>query len=246
MFEPLDRLQNRGNGSLYHQVVDNIRKLVLSGQLKAGEKLPSERELAERYGVSRVPVREALKTLEFLGIVQNRRGEGVFVCKLQVGDLLDKIEFAVQDDETDMLLELFEVREAIEVKAAQLAALRRTDKELEEMQEAIWDMERDLQLSRDASSSSFRFHVAIIKASHNSVLYRIHDSLSDLLTLSRKKSLGVQGRPGVALEFHKRMFGEIRERNAAAAGALMLSHLQHASQAIENLKNTAGKEENPS
>lgn len=236
MFYPLERLSNRENGSLYHQVVDNIRNLVLNGQLKTGEKLPSERELAEMYGVSRVPVREALKTLEFLGIVQSIRGDGVYVQKIQVGDLLNKIDFAVQDGETDMLLELFEAREAIEVKAVQLAALRRTDQDIEEMQEAVFDMERDLLLNRDASFSSYKFHLGIVKASHNRVIYRIHDSLSDLLKLSRKKSLGVKGRSGVALDFHKQLLQKICEQNAVEAGALMMEHLHNASLAIEKMK----------
>ena len=236
MFQPLNRLKSQGPPSLYHQVVNNIRELVLKGQLKIGEKLPSERELAEMYGVSRVPVREALKTLEFMGIVQSLRGDGVYVREIQTSDLLENIEFAVQDDVNDMLLELFEAREAIEVKAVQLAALRRTDEDLEEMQEAVLDMERDLLLNRDASMSSYKFHLGIIKASHNRVIYRIHDSLSDLSKLSRRKSLGVKGRSEVAFHFHKQLLQKIREKNAEEAGAIMVEHLRHASLAIEKMK----------
>jgi len=237
MFQPLNRLQSQGPASLYHQVIDSIRDLVLTGQLKVGEKLPSERELAERYGVSRVPVREALKTLEFMGIVHTIRGDGMYIRQIQARNLLENIEFAVQDDVNDMLLELFEAREAIEVKAARLAALRRTDEDLEEMQEAIMDMERDLLLQRDASMSSYKFHVAIIKASQNRVIYRIHDSLSEFLKISRKKSLGVKGRSEIALNFHKQLLQKIREKNVEEAGILMALHLQHASQAIEKMKN---------
>lgn len=236
MFRSLNRLN--GAESLYHQVIDNIRKLVLEGKLKSGEKLPSERDLAEMYGVSRVPVREALKTLEFLGIVQSVRGDGVYIQNIQAKDLLENVEFAVQDNENELLSELFEARSAVEVKAAQLAALRRTDQELEEMLEAVLDMERDLLLKRDPSMSSYKFHLAIVKASHNRVLYRIHDNLSDMLKLSRKKSLGVKGHSEIALDFHKQLLKKIRDKNAEAAGNLMADHLYKASLVIENNKNS--------
>jgi GntR family transcriptional regulator, transcriptional repressor for pyruvate dehydrogenase complex len=238
MFQPLNKVSTQqGDGSLYHQVIDNIRKLVLNGKLKVGEKLPSERDLAEMYGVSRVPVREALKTLEFLGIVQTVRGDGVYIQNIQTKDLLENVEFAILDDENDMLAELFEARIAIEVKAAQLAALRRNDEELGEMLEALLDMERDLMLKRDASISSYKFHLAIIKASHNRVLYRIHDNLSDMLKLSRQKSLRVKGHSEVALGFHKQILNEIRDKNPEAAGVLMAEHLNKARLVIEENKN---------
>lgn len=234
MFKSLDKLN--AADSLYHQVIDNIRELVLKGELKPGEKLPSERELAEMYGVSRVPVREALKVLEFLGVVQNIRGDGVYIRKIQARDLLGNIAFAVQDHDNGLLADLFEARSAIEVKAAQLAAMRRTDVEIEEMLDAVLDMERDLLLQRDASNSSYKFHLAIVKASHNQVLYRIHDNLADLLKLSRKKSLGIKGHGPVALEFHKQMLDAIRDKDAEAAGCLMAEHLYKAVLAIEEDK----------
>lgn len=231
MFKPLNKVS--GGNSLYHQVIENIRELVTEGKLKAGEKLPSERELAELYGVSRVPVREALKTLEFLGIVQSVRGDGVYIQKLQARAFLDHVSFAVQEDEQDLLQELFEVRVVIEVKAAQLAAARRTEENLEEMLEAVLDMERDLLLERDAAMSSFRFHLAIIKAAQNRVLYKMHDNLSEMLKFSRKKSLGIKGHSAVALDFHKQLLNEIRNQNVQAAGELMRRHLAEASHLLE-------------
>lgn len=239
MFKSLNKI-NEGN-SLYHQVVENIRTLVLEGKLKPGEKLPSERELAEMYGVSRVPVREALKTLEFLGILKSVRGDGVYIQKLQAEDLLGNVAFAVQEDENDLLQELFEARVVIEVKAAQLAAVRRTEEDLEEMLEAVLDMERDILLNRDASMSSYRFHLAITKASHNRVLYRMHENLSSILKLSRKKSLSIQGHGHVALEFHKQLLTEIRNQNADRAGELMMEHLQEASHLVGSEKKQSGK-----
>lgn len=231
MFRALDK--TNGGTSLYHQVIENIRNLVVESKLKPGEKLPSERDLAEMYGVSRVPVREALKTLEFLGIVQSIRGDGVYIQKIQARDLLDNVAFAVQENENDLLQELFEARVAIEVKAAQLAAIRRTEENLEEMLESVLDMERDLLLNRDAAISSYKFHLAIMKASQNRVLYRIYDNLSEMLKLSRKKSLSIKGHSVVALDFHKQLLNEIRNQNAENAGTLMMKHLQEASYLLE-------------
>lgn len=117
----MNKLNIKGDDSLFHQVIDNIRNLVLNGNLKVGDKLPLESDLAELYGVSRVPIREALKTLEFLEIIQSVRGDGVYIQNIQAKNLLENIEFAVQDD-SDLLRDLFEVKTAIEVKATQFAA----------------------------------------------------------------------------------------------------------------------------
>jgi GntR family transcriptional repressor for pyruvate dehydrogenase complex len=86
--------------------------------------------------------------------------------------------------------------------------------------------------------SSYKFHFAIIKASHNRVLYRIHDDFSDLLKLSRQKSLSVKGHSKVALDFHKQLLSEILDQKAEAAGKLMAEHLYKASLVINNEKNS--------
>lgn len=235
MFQTIDRVKIQGSDGLYRKIVEDIKGLVVEGKLKAGEKLPSERELAEQFGVSRVPVREALKTLEFMGIVQYVRGDGVYVRTVNTHDLLQHVEFAVQDNAEDVyrtLEELFEVREAIEIKASQLAAVRRTEQDLEILQDAVLDMERDVQIGRNHKQSSMDFHTGIIKASKNKILCRINEALLDLHWLSRQKSAETGGRGPIALDFHRKLLQAIHDKDADTAGELMQEHLRQAGRAL--------------
>jgi GntR family transcriptional repressor for pyruvate dehydrogenase complex len=234
MFQMIDRLKIQNSNGLYKKIVDEIRGMVVEGKLKAGEKLPSERELADQFGVSRVPVREALKTLEFMGIVQYVRGDGIYVHTVNTHDLLQNIEFAIQDNEDvhKILEELFEVREAIEIKATQLAAVRRTEQDLEILQEAVWDMERDVQMRRNHKQSSLDFHTGIIKASKNKILCRINEALLDLHKLSRQKSAEAGGRGPIALDYHRKLLQAIRDKDADKAGNIMCQHLHYAGKAL--------------
>lgn len=221
-------LNKHNSPGLYQQIAEQLRQSVVRGEFKVGEKLPSERELANLFGVSRIPVREALKTLEFMGIVEHVRGEGVYVRTLSMRDLLAHVEFAVQDDnERQILTDLFEVRESIEVKAAQLAALRRTEQDIEAIQTAVLNMERDVQLRRNHKQSSLEFHNAIFQASKNAVLCRINEVLLDLQRLSRQKSSEVTGRDRVSLAYHQKILAMICEQNAGQAAKFMLEHLQY-------------------
>lgn len=235
MFQAINRVKIQSSDGLYRKIVEEIKGLVVEGKLRAGEKLPSERELADQFAVSRVPVREALKTLEFMGIVQHVRGEGVYVRTVNIHDLLRHVEFAVLDNEEDVhqtLEELFEVREAIEIKAARLAAVRRTEQDLEILQNAVWDMERDVQLGRNHKQSSLDFHTGIIRASKNKMLCRINEALLDLHWLSRQKSAEVGGRGTISLEFHRKLLQAIRKEDVGMAGMLMQEHLRQAGKAL--------------
>lgn len=235
MFAEINRRKIQGFDGFYHKIVEDIKKLIVQGSLKAGMKLPSERVLAEQFGVSRVPVREALKTLEFMGIVQHVRGDGVYIRSVQIHDLLQHVEFAVQDNTADIqqtLEELFEVREAIEVKAAQLAAIRRTEKDLQILQNAVFAMENDVKMHRNHKQSSMDFHSGIINASQNKILCRINEALINLHWLSRQKSAEEGGRGSIALDFHSKLLEAIRQKDALSAGILMKEHLLQAKQAL--------------
>lgn len=234
MFQTLDRLNVQSAHGLYRKIVEQIREMVIEGKLRAGEKLPSERDLADQFGVSRVPVREALKTLEFLGIVQYVRGDGVYIRAVNARDVLQNVEFAVQDNEDlhKTLEELFEVRESIEVKAAQLAAKRRTEEDLEMLQAAVFDMERDVQLGRNHKQSSLDFHNGIIRASKNKLLCRVNEALLNLHQLWRQKSADAGGRGPIALDYHRRLVQAIRANDADTAGKLMCQHLRSAGKAV--------------
>lgn len=228
----LNKLVENSSEKLYTQIVEKIRQWIIKGYLKEGEALPSERELAQMFDVSRVPVREALKILEFLGVVQHVRGKGVIVKKMNFDNVLNNIDFLIVNP-TEGLHDLFEAREAIESKATRLAAQRRTEGDLEAMEDAILEMERNLALNKDLKGSSLRFHSAIIAASKNTVLNKVYEFLSDLLNYSLQEPFKNRARYESSLLHHKQIFERIREKDIEGAGKAMQEHLRESDEAIK-------------
>lgn len=229
--EPLERVSDNSPDSLYAQIVDRIRQWIRDGQLKEGDQLPSERELAQMFDVSRVPVREALKILEFLGAVQHIRGKGVFVKKINISNVLNNIEFMMIDP-IHTLSDLFEAREAIEFQATMLAAQRRTDEDLRAMEAAVDEMEQKIKEGKDVVDASAQFHNAVIAASHNVILMSINESLGNLLKFSRQKSLKDASRWHTSLGYHKEIMQKIKEKDGEGAHRLVREHLANAKEYI--------------
>ncbi|MDX9871610.1 MAG: FadR/GntR family transcriptional regulator [Clostridia bacterium] len=223
--QSLNKLIDKSSDTLYVQIVERIRQWIMQGYLKEGDPLPSERELAQIFDVSRVPVREALKIMEFLGVVQHIRGKGVFVKKININNVLNNIDFLIVDPISG-LHDFFEAREAIESQSAGLAAERRKPEDLEAMEEAIWEMERNIQLKRDVKGASLRFHAAVIAASHNIVLMKIYEFLSELLNYSLQESFKDLARYEPSLEHHKQIFQKIKEQDRQGAIEAMQKHIR--------------------
>ncbi len=222
--QALNKLMDKDSDVLYSQIVERIRQWLLKGYLKEGDLLPSERELAQLFDVSRVPVREALKILEFLGVVQRFRGKGVFVKNININQVLNKIGFLVLDSQHG-LHDLFEAREAIENQAARLAAKRCTAEDLGAMEDSLLEMERNIQMKKDVTDASLRFHSAVIAATRNDVLIKVNEFLRELLRYSRRESLKDDNRQDVALVYHRKIFQAIKEGNVEGAGEAMREHL---------------------
>ncbi len=224
-------IMDKSSDNLYMQIVEDIRNAIRKGQLQEGHLLPSERELAQFYDVSRVPVREALKVLEFLGVVRHIRGKGVFVKKIRMQHVLDHFDFMIMDP-VHGLLDLFEAREAIELQAVRLAAQRRTAADMEAMEAAIVEMQLNIALGKEVDAASIKFHTAIVDATHNQVMQKINEYLSDMLSVSRQYSLKDRVRHEVALSFHRRIQEKIVARDVDGAAEAMREHLEQARQVI--------------
>ncbi|SDF02779.1 FadR/GntR family transcriptional regulator [Sporomusa acidovorans] len=222
--QELNKISEKNSEVLYGQVVERIRTWIMKGYFKEGEALPSERELAQLFNVSRMPVSQALKILEFLGVVQQIRGKGVCVQQIDISRLLNNIGFLVLDPQSG-LKDLLEAREAIEIQAVRLAARRRTEKDLDIMEDALLEMERNITLKKDVTNASIRFHSAIIAASGNDVISKINEFLMALLRFSRQKSLREASRQDIALQGHKQIFRAIKEKNEDTAVRVMMEHL---------------------
>jgi GntR family transcriptional repressor for pyruvate dehydrogenase complex len=210
---------------LYSQIVERIRLWIIKGYLKKGDILPSERELAEMFGVSRMPVSQALKILEFLGVVHHVRGKGICIKDIDINHVLNNIGFFLIMDPQRGLHDLYEAREAIEIQAARLAARRRTQEDLDAIEDALLEMERNIIMEKDVKNASLRFHSAIIKASGNDVLIKVNEFLMEWLKYSREKSLKEVSNQDDALKYHRQIFLAIQEQNEDRAGAAMREHL---------------------
>jgi len=230
MYQPIARVSEAQSVRLYEVIIKRIKNMILEGKLKVGDKLPSERELAEMFKVSRVPVREALKIMEFMEVLQYIPGDGMYLKSIDLNDLLSKIDFMIETS-NDIVSDLFEARQAIELKAVELAAIKRTDADLRAMEKCLEEMEEDINNGRDGIQAATNFHTEISKASKNKVIARINDLLIILTEISREKSLKRQGIAPTALVFHKQIYQMIKKHDPKGAQDIMKEHLEHTERA---------------
>lgn len=222
--KPLDRSAFSGGKALYSQIFHQIRQWIREGKIVEGDMLPSERDLAQMFDVSRVPVREALKILEFTGVAEHVRGKGVFVKKISINNLISNIDFVLMDS-AHTLLDLFEAREGIEIQAASLAAQRWNDADMAAMEAAITSMERNLNTGRNILDTSMSFHTAVLAASHNKAIWEINQYLSDWLRLAREEIYKQMPVHQEGLNNHKEILERIRQRDGEGAASKMKEHL---------------------
>ncbi len=230
MYKPIARASEAQSIRLYEVIIKRIKNMILEGKLKVGDKLPSERELAEMFQVSRVPVREALKIMEFMEVLQYIPGDGMYLKSIDINELLSKIDFMIENN-SDILSDLFEARQALELKAVELAAIKRTDADLRAMEKCLTEMEEDIYNGGDGIQAATSFHTEISKASKNKVIARINDLLVVLTEVSREKSLKRQGIAPTALIYHKQIYDMIKKRDPIGARKVMKEHLEHTEQA---------------
>ncbi|EPC5667616.1 FadR/GntR family transcriptional regulator [Serratia liquefaciens] len=213
-----------------HQVLAQLKEGISNGTFPVGEKLPSENLLAEAFGVSRVPVREALGILEVSGIISSRQGGG---HRVEQHSLLSKYQPLVLEiadpGEVEALLEM---REVIEQQAASMAAERHTEQELRAIELALNDFKRcTLDEGLIGHREDYLFHRAIMQASHNPFFVQILDNMHELylgvLVYSLSKNLGRQAERQRVIDEHQRVFMAIKARDPAAATAAMQSHLSN-------------------
>jgi len=213
---------------IYEQIVDQIGKLVAGGQLKPGDRLPSERELVERFQVSRASIREAISALEMMGLIEVRSGEGTYIRQVNIDSVVAPLAWMLFI-EKDTDLELYEARKILEVQAAGLAAERAEEEELSEMFEALEIMRRDLQGQRLGEDADHHFHYAIARATHNKILIRLMNTLSETLrkTLisSRSRLYEDANTPEKLYQEHCSLYEAIKTHNVVEAKQLMLDHL---------------------
>jgi len=206
---------------LYEQVVTQIQAWITENGLAVGDRLPPERELASRLGVSRATVSQALVAMEVVGMVSVRHGDGVVLVE-PAGSA--KVVNALRRH-AQQLPEIIEAREALETKLAALAAGRRTERDLAAMDEALAFMERDITSGGRGVEGDERFHAAVTAAGHSPLLAKLMAEISDLIRETRLSSLSQPDRPVNSLQGHRKIADAIRAGDAEAAVRAMQEHV---------------------
>ncbi|MCT2588120.1 FadR/GntR family transcriptional regulator [Actinophytocola gossypii] len=217
-----DALGPVSRSKLYAQVVDRIRAHVAESGLRAGDRLPSERDLAERLGVSRASVKQAIVVLEVQGLLDVRHGGGTYLRR----DSLDVEPVEELMARRRRLPDVLEAREALETKLAELAARRRTDADLAAIDAALAHMAQEVDAGDPGEEGDRRFHAAVTAAASSSILAEFMRSIADQITESRHESLRQPGRPARSLGQHRRIAEAIRAGDPRAAAAAMRRHVQ--------------------
>ena len=220
---PGDALQPIQRSPLYEQVVERLRQFIDVQELKPGDRLMSERELAERLGVSRTSVRQALTVLRVQGLVEIRHGDGVYLVT-PPGDVIGSLALEVANSEVDHPM-IWEVREGIEVQAARLAARRRTDDDLRHMADALAATAASIAEGGDGIIGDRHFHRALAEASHNPMLAQLHEQMRDVIDRTSEASLTRPGRPAVSLHEHEAIYEAIERGDEDAAARRMREHI---------------------
>jgi GntR family transcriptional regulator, transcriptional repressor for pyruvate dehydrogenase complex len=206
---------------LYEQVVESLREYVQAEGLGAGDRLPPERDLADRLGVSRTSVRQAIVALEVQGLAEVRHGGGTYLLR----DRLDAEPLEAMIDRRGRLPDVLDARDALETKLAALAATRWTPQDLVEMDAALAAMAEAIDRGELGVAEDKRFHAALTAAAHSVLLADFMAEISLSIAESRTESLRQPGRPAQSLRQHRLIADAVRARDPEAAAHAMHAHV---------------------
>ncbi|CVK20973.1 MULTISPECIES: FadR/GntR family transcriptional regulator [Sporomusa] len=224
---------------VYEEIIGQIKKLIIDGKLQPGDKLLSERELAETLDVSRASVREAFSALEIMGIITIRPGEGSFVRQVSYEGMMEPLSFFLQV-EIDDLFQLLEVRKILEIETAALAAMRATPEDLEDIKCALASMLEEVNTGGIGEHGDAAFHFSIAKAANNPVLIKVMHTITDLLTktfrTTRQKMFLIENMPTLLHQSHYEIYEAITAHNPRLARRKMQEHLSLVESVLAKIK----------
>ncbi len=216
----IERIQKT---NVSQQVDEQMRQMILVGEWKSGDRLPSENELASFFGVSRVTIRQALQKLGALGIVDTRLGDGSYIKELSFGTALHQILPAIYLSE-DSIRDVLGFRIITEVETAAIAARKATEEDVAELRRCYEDMRAVKDDLAVYVKMDFHYHMLITRIAGNPVVTQIHHVLRDVLNLTimeLTKTLGTEN----GLKYHREITAAIEKHDEDAARILMSKHL---------------------
>lgn len=210
---------------LHEEVIVRLAELIRQGKLKPGDRLPPERELAERLQVSRATLREALRVMELQSLVKSRLGAGTFIADGTAEVLVHHLKhLALQD--------IFELRMLLDPTIAALAAQRASPEDIASLTAILQEQERQVQQGTSGAEMDTAFHSALAEATHNRALLRLGSALVEVLAPSRDANLQTPERAQNSLYFHKRILQAIENHSPQEARRAMEEHIRSVDAAL--------------
>lgn len=223
---------------IYEEIAEQIQQLISGGELKPGDKLMSERELADKLQVSRVSVREAIRSLEMLGFIEIRHGEGTFIRDASANEVIRPLAMFLAV-ERGSLLDMFEVRRIFETATSALAAERATDEEIEQIGMLLEKMKDRIRQGDSEKGEEYdgAYHYAVAEATHNNLLIKllrtVHEEWSKAVSAgSQQLLLDTPNNAQKIIDQHTRVFEAIKAHDAETASRAMLEHVTFAEREI--------------
>jgi GntR family transcriptional repressor for pyruvate dehydrogenase complex len=222
----LEILTKNENQEIQNGIISNIRDLMNYKNLEPGDKLPSERMLSEKFGVSRSNLREAIQKLEFYGLLKSKPQSGTFVADIGQVAMNGMIEDILRLEQPDFK-SLVETRILLELKNCRLAARRRTEEDLRQMEEALKAYEVKVLKGEDAVQEDLLFHLAIAKASGNSTMNTFMLIITpEIITNFEKYHVCDKDQAFKGIQEHKDIYEAIKAQDPQLAREKMKIHFK--------------------
>ena len=221
MLEPLTKTR------LYEEIVKQIINRIKSGELKPGDRLPTERDLALQLNVSRTAIREALRSLETMGVIDSKVGSGTYIKEMSLDILMNSFA-GVLSKNARLIIELIEVRLLLEVEIAKLAARKIDESKIRAIEKTLVLMENEIKDGELGIKGDNEFHNELANAADNLAMTSILWLCGELLASTRKAALKAMGDTKIGLEHHRAILEAVKTGNEEEAGRLMKEHLEMA------------------
>ncbi len=216
-------------GRLYEQIVEQIQRRIMDGDLKPGDQLPSERELGKQFGVSRTSIREAIRVLTLMGLVEVNHGRGTFITEQTPNAIRYTIDTMINIARKEGSGNLIELREILEPEIAALAAVRSGEEHLQAIREAVETMEaamKDPLRYDEYIEADLDFHLCLAEGAGNPLFLVLIDLLVVQLRQQRIRAASKDGGLFRGQTHHRRILEAVENRNAEAARMVMYDHIQ--------------------
>jgi GntR family transcriptional repressor for pyruvate dehydrogenase complex len=221
-------------GAVAEDIVAQLLSMIREKKLRSGDKLPPERELTVLMDVSRPSLREALRTLSVMGVIELRHGSGIYVTRLEPAKLVEHLDFVFSLDDSTYL-QLFETRKVLEPPICALAAQRITEEEVAQLEECLSRSSLGLTNYEAYLQADLDLHEIIVTAARNPLLQRFMSSLHSLGKASRKRTATLPGVVEQTIQDHQSILQTLREHQPEAAQLAMLVHLEHVEQRLKQV-----------